>query len=158
MKEMPNDVAHTCGRGPLHLKAVKFAMEVYEKCSEALEATHPSLHAQVLIKHRNKIEKESDKNKFDDLIAESYTFKSMKSTMARRRNIILGPEPKDHASCDFTTYPDIKDNVMGNFIEVIPIRMMIFGCLDLHSWRRFSRQQSLQEWIVLSKLLPRCGN
>ena len=113
MKEMPNDVAHTCGRGPLHLKAVKFAMEVYEKCSEALEATHPSLHAQVLIKHRNKIEKESDKNKFDDLIAESYTFKSMKSTMARRRNIILGPEPKDHASCDFTTYPDIKDNVMG---------------------------------------------
>ena len=112
-KEMSNDVKHSCNRGPLHLKAVKFALEVYDACTNSPELTHPSLHSQLLVKHRNNLEKESDKNKFDDIISESYTFKSMKSSMARRWTKVLGPEPKDHVRCDFATYPDVKKYVMG---------------------------------------------
>ena len=43
-KEMPNEINHTCHRGPLHLHAVKFAAKVYQICTETLETRHPALY------------------------------------------------------------------------------------------------------------------
>ena len=112
-KEMPNGFQHTCERGKLHLHAVNFALEVYEKCATVLDSKHPSLHTEILNKFRNVLETEGEKDQFDNIISDGYSYKSMKTTMGRRRIEILGPEPKNHGSCDFSSYPDVAENVVG---------------------------------------------
>ena len=95
-KELPNGINHTCNRGPVHLHS--------ETVQKVPEAWHPSLHSSLLTMLRNELENDINKNQFENIIAGSYSYNGMRSTMNRWRT---------DASYDFTTYPDVKEYVLG---------------------------------------------
>ena len=65
--EKPNGVEHTCERSPIHLHAVYFALEVYNKCTNLIDARHPKLHSELLTAWRKKLKTDEEKNKFDEV-------------------------------------------------------------------------------------------
>ena len=90
LKELPNRVPHYCSRGPVHIHAVRFANHVYQACVETLEARHPALHSSLFAQYRDKLNEEGEREKFDGLVSECYSYKIMKSTMSRGRIDVVG--------------------------------------------------------------------
>ena len=109
-----NGVQHSCEKSFIDLYAVWFALHVYKLCSNRLDSGHKKLHMKIYNKYRKNLASEEDRSRFDRIVAEKYTFQTMKSSMQRRRREVLGPEPTNHSECDFRRYPGMEDLIVGH--------------------------------------------